>query len=305
MASKPSPPPPDVPRFALYGELQRADGAELVHIETIQTRSRQHDWHIGRHTHQGLFQVLFLMQGHVRADVGDAVWERDGPAVITIHPALEHGFDFSEEAQGYVLTIDEQLVYAAGRERGDLFAPLFISPLALSLETMPALHARIKTQLDSLMAETAWPHYGHTHLLEWLACGVLVLLTRAQAEQQSAHQSGRGDFELFSRFRAQVELHFREQWQVGHYADALQLSPVRLNRLCLKVAGRTAFDLAQDRLMLEACRKLTYAPSPVASIAYELGFQDPAYFSRLFKKRMGVTPKDFRRQSLTGAVQAD
>jgi AraC family transcriptional activator of pobA len=300
MARKPLPTQQDVPQFALYGEQQRAEGAELVHIETIQARSRQHDWHIGRHTHQGLFQVLFLMEGQVRAAVGDAVWERTGPAVVTIHPSLEHGFDFSEEAQGYVLTIDEQLVYSAGRDRGDLFAPLFIQPLALSLEGMPGLLARVTALLESLMAEAAWPHYGHTHLLEWLACSVLALLTRAQAEQQSAHQSGRGDFELFSRFRAMVEQRYKEQWQVGQYADALHISPVRLNRLCLKVAGQTAFDIAQDRLMLEACRKLTYAPSPVASICYELGFQDPAYFSRLFKKRIGMTPREFRQQSLPG-----
>ncbi|MRV73687.1 helix-turn-helix domain-containing protein [Duganella sp. FT92W] len=300
MARQPRTPQQDVPQFALYGEQQRAEGAELVHIETIQARSRLHDWHIGRHTHKGLFQVLFLMKGHVRAAVGDAVWLRSGPAVITIHPALEHGFDFSEEAQGYVLTIDEQLVYSAGRDRGDLFAPLFIQPLAMSLETMPELHARIAALLESLMAEAAWPHYGHAHLLEWLACSVLVLLTRALAEHQFAQQSGRGDFELFSRFRAVVEQRYKEQWQVGQYADALHISPIRLNRLCLKVAGQTAFDIAQDRLMLEACRKLTYAPSPVASICYELGFQDPAYFSRLFKKRIGLTPKQFRQQSQAG-----
>jgi AraC family transcriptional activator of pobA len=48
--------------------------------------------------------------------------------------------------------------------------------------------------------------------------------------------------------------------------------------------------------MLEACRKLTYAPSSVSSIAYELGFQDPAYFSRAFKRHTGVTPKAYRER---------
>jgi AraC family transcriptional regulator, transcriptional activator of pobA len=301
MAAKPPLPQQAVPQFALHGEQHRMAGAELVHIETIQARSRQHDRHMGRHKHKGLFQVLFLMEGQVRAEVGDAMWERTGPAVITIHPALEHGFDFSGEAQGHVLTIDERLVYSAGRDRGGLFTPLFIQPLAMSLDAMPELRARIAALLDSLMAEAAWPHYGHAHLLEWLACGVLVLLTRAQAEHQSARQSGRADFELFSRFRAMVEQHYKDQWQVGQYADAVRVSPVRLNRLCLKVAGQTAFDIAQDRLLLEACRKLTYAPSPIASICHELGFQDPAYFSRLFKKHIGMTPKQFRQKSLQDA----
>jgi AraC-like DNA-binding protein len=52
---------------------------------------------------------------------------------------------------------------------------------------------------------------------------------------------------------------------------------------------QSAFEIAQERLLLEACRQLTYLPAAVASIAYELGFQDPAYFSRLFKKRFGLT----------------
>jgi AraC family transcriptional activator of pobA len=55
--------------------------------------------------------------------------------------------------------------------------------------------------------------------------------------------------------------------------------------------------MTQERLMLEACRKLTYVPAGVAGIAYELGFQDPAYFSRLFKKLVGMTPKEYRFRS--------
>jgi AraC family transcriptional activator of pobA len=70
-----------------------------------------------------------------------------------------------------------------------------------------------------------------------------------------------------------------------------------LNRLCLKIAGKSAFEITQERLMLEACRKLTYVPASVAGIAYELGFQDPAYFSRLFKKLVGLTPKAYRERT--------
>jgi hypothetical protein len=49
---------------------------------------------------------------------------------ITIHPSLAHGFAFSEEAQGYVLTIDQNVLFAAAGQDGDLFAPLFVEPLA-------------------------------------------------------------------------------------------------------------------------------------------------------------------------------
>jgi AraC family transcriptional activator of pobA len=286
--------PAAVPRFALYGEQTRAENAEFVHIELIETRSRVYDWHIDRHTHPGMFQVLFLFGGEVRAGVDDALWECQGPTVITINPTVVHGFDFAPEAHGYVLTVDQHVVFSAAENQADLYSSLFIEPLAIDLAALPDMRARLEALLQQLLAEAIWPQHGHTLMLDWLARCILLLLVRVHADHRIADQSGRSDFELFSRFRAEVEQHYRDQWQVADYAIALRATPTRLNRLCLKLAGKSAFDIAQDRLMLEACRKLTYVPASIASIAYELGFQDPAYFSRLFKKRIGVTPKAFR-----------
>lgn len=286
----------EIPRFALYGEQARADGAEFVHIELIETRSRGYDWHIDSHTHAGLFQALFLLGGEVRATVNGELWECSGPVVITIHPSVVHGFDFSPEAHGYVLTVDQNVVFALADTQTDLFAPLFVEPLAIDLHAQPEMQARIESLLQQLMAEAAWTQHGHTLMLEWLARSTMLLLVRVHEAHRFADQSGRSDFELFSRFRAEVEQRYKLQWQVGQYADVLRVTPTRLNRLCVKLSGKSAFDIIQDRLMLEACRKLTYLPAGIATIAYELGFQDPAYFSRLFKKRMGVTPKGFRRR---------
>lgn len=291
----------EIPQFALYGEpAPRNNVAEFVHVELIETRSRLHDWHIARHTHPGLFQVLFLLQGSVRAEIHDAVWECAGPTAMTVHPSVVHGFDFSEKAQGYVLTVDQHLLFGADKQ-ADLFAPLFVEPLAIALGGEPALLGRLEALLENLIAETAWPQYGHTLMLEWLARSALLLLVRLQAERNAATRTGHSDFALFSRFRAAVELRYKENAAVAAYADALRVSPTRLNRLCLKMTGKSAFDMIHERLMLEACRKLTYAPSGVASIAYELGFQDPAYFSRVFKKQMGVTPKQFRQRHMPSA----
>lgn len=289
--------PSTVPEFALYGEATRGKDAEAVHIELIETRSRKYDWHIGTHTHAGLFQVLFLLGGQVRANIDGELWECDAPVALTIHPSLPHGFDFSEEAHGYVLTVDQNLLFAAAGHEGDLFSPLFVQPLAVGLGSAPELLVRIEALLQNLIHEASWPRHGHALMLEWLARSTLLILVRVQAERRIADTSGRGDFELFTRFRVEVERHYKEQWQVGQYADLLRVAPARLNRLCLKLAGKSAFEMTQERLMLEACRKLTYVPAGVASIAYELGFQDPAYFSRLFKKLVGVTPKAYRQQA--------
>jgi AraC family transcriptional activator of pobA len=287
-----NPPLPTVPRFALYGEQSHAAGAELVHIELIETRSRLHDWHIARHTHAGLFQVLFLTDGQLNAEIDNSEQVCTGPTVITIHPSVEHGFDFSHEAEGYVLTVDQSMVFGAG----DGFAPLFVHALVFNLNDESQLASRLELLMTQLMTEFAGQHQGHALMLQWLAQCVMMLLVRLHAERLSAEQSGRNDFELFSRFRAQLEQHYKEQWVVEQYARKLSLTPARLNRLCLRLAQQSAFDLTQRRLMLEACRQLTYLPSAIATIAYELGFQDPAYFSRTFKRQMGTTPTLFRER---------
>lgn len=300
MPTKLARPSRDIPRFALYGEASRAEGAEAVHIELIETRSGLYDWHIDTHIHHGLFQVLFLLKGQVSASIGDAVRECAGPVALTIHPSLAHGFEFSRKAQGYVLTVDQQVLFASSSEHGELFAPLFVEPLAIDLAAAGPLRGRLEALLEQLLAEAAWSQRGHALMLEWLARAALLLLVRAQAEHSLADRSGHGDFALYTRFRAAVEQRYKEQWQVGRYAELLRVSPTRLNRLCLRIAGSSAFEIAQERLLLEACRQLAYLPASIATVAYELGFQDPAYFSRLFKKRFGVTPRAYRAAPQAG-----
>ena len=295
----------DIPQFTLYGENAAAENAEFVHIELIETRSRLHDWHIQSHTHRGLFQILFLFCGHVQAEIDAGLWECEGPVAITIHPSVVHGFDFSREAQGFVLTVDQNLLFADKLGvHATLFSTIFVEPLAIALSAVDDSRQRIETLLKQLMTESSWPRAGHTLMLEWLARSVLLLLVRLHSDHRSADRSGRQDFELFSRFRGLVEEHYKEQWQVSRVAGRLRVTESRLNRLCLRLAGKSAFDLMQQRLMLEARRKLTYVPSGVASIAYELGFQDPAYFSRAFKRHTGMTPKQFRQQASADGADA-
>lgn len=287
-----------VPQFALYGESAPNDAAELVHVELIETRSRQYDWHIANHTHRGLFQLLFLLRGKVRASIDGATWECVGPTVITIHPSVVHGFDFSRAAQGYVLTLDQSMLFGDGVNHMDGIAELFVEPLQMCFAAAPAGLARIEALLGQLMAEFAAPLDGHARMMDWLARCILLLLSRAQKERDDSALIGRADFDTFTRFRALVDGHFREQWNVGQYAARLTMTESRLNRLCLRIGGKSAFDLAQQRLILEARRKLTYVPASVQSVAYELGFQDPAYFSRVFKRHTGITPKQFRQQAV-------
>jgi AraC-like DNA-binding protein len=88
-------------------------------------------------------------------------------------------------------------------------------------------------------------------------------------------------------FKVAVERHLTEQHDVHTIAEALALTPGTLYRLVKEFAGVSPKEWITNRLMLEAQRQLQYSPLSVKELAYSLGFNDPGYFSRLFKKSTG------------------
>lgn len=284
----------DIPVFSLYGETARVDDGEFVHIEDIRARSSLYDWHIKPHQHRGLFQILFVARGAVEVQADDAVHDVPVPCALSVPPAVVHGFRFRPRTHGYILTISEAML-ACMRDRG-LVEDLFVEPRVVSFAGEQQMAGRVAALLAEIAAEMRTEAPGRAAMQEWLVSAVLLLIARRQ-EHAAAEQRRGLQQRDFARFRVLVEAHFLEHWPVGRYAGALQMTESRLNRLTRTVAGKSAFDLIQDRLLLEARRKLTYVAAPISLLAYELGFEDPAYFSRYFKTRVGVTPSAFRREA--------
>ncbi len=102
------------------------------------------------------------------------------------------------------------------------------------------------------------------------------------------------DSNVVQRFVALLELHFLEHWQVSDYAKALAISPTHLSRLVRAASGQSALRMIEARIMREARRNLAYTHLSISTIAYSLGYADPAYFTRVFKRDAGVSPKAFR-----------
>jgi AraC family transcriptional activator of pobA len=100
--------------------------------------------------------------------------------------------------------------------------------------------------------------------------------------------------ELMSRFGALVERRYRDNHSVGQIAAALHVSESRLRNTCLATTGQSPIQLLHARVLLEAKRELHYTSKSVREIAFALGFEDPAYFTRFFSRLAGLSPRAFR-----------
>jgi AraC-like DNA-binding protein len=129
---------------------------------------------------------------------------------------------------------------------------------------------------------------------------VLAYLNLLLAELNSAYFKNKEPIQIlnanlskFIEFKLVVETHLTEQPSVNTIADKLALTTNSLYRIVKEYSGVSPKDFFTNRLMIEAQRKLLYAPLSVKELAYELGFNDPDYFSRFFKKCTGKSVSEF------------
>jgi AraC family transcriptional regulator, transcriptional activator of pobA len=279
-----------LPAFVLYGEAG-SPGLPLLHVESIEARSRLHDWEIDSHVHHGLHQIVWLRAGPVTALLDDTRSEAQGPLAVVIPPAVAHAFRFTPASDGFVLTVDARLLTEGDDSRlGAALQALFAAPRVLAVA--PADAAPLHALCQVLLAEST--RDAGTPVPTWLARAFVWRLAEQTRRGLDGGPREAGHDALYTRWLVLLEAHYREHWPVTRYAQRLGLSTDRLNRLVRAETGMTAQAALHARLMREACRRLVHVAAPVSRIGFELGFDDPAYFCRFFKRHAGVAPRAYR-----------
>jgi len=284
-----------IPDYHLYGEAPRVHDERTLHVESIEARSARHQWRIDAHQHRSLNQLMLVIDGGGIAAAEGRIAHFDPPALVLVPSGTVHGFEFEPHTHGYVVTLSDELLMEAAR-REPALTPLFRAPQTLSLPARHRSTGALVHAVQLLAAEHAAREPGRALALEGAMSLLLVDVLRAvQAAPVPEADSPSGRHrELAARFRAAIEASFRRGTTIPAYARELQVSESQLRKACLEATGRPPIHLLHARIMLEAKRQLFYTSRPIAEIAFALGFDDPAYFSRFFTRRAGKSPRAFR-----------
>ena len=98
-------------------------------------------------------------------------------------------------------------------------------------------------------------------------------------------------------FSRMIEQDYSKHHLVTYYARKIGITAAHLNIISRQITGKSALNLIHERLLLEAKRNLVYTNLSISTLSYTLGFADPAYFTRFFKRNSGASPKEFRNQT--------
>lgn len=280
-----------------FREVRHFQPDDCLHYEPIEVRGRLQDWTTPAHRHEMLHQFEVLERGSVAATIDGRRHTLVGPAAWMIPPGVMHGFVYERDSVGHRVSVPSGLLQAAVAPSPKLQERL-AWPVIVPASNMAANGDELRELLALLVREFEAQRPGRTEALQAHAVLLAMWFIRREAVGQIAAEPPHDM--LVDKFRALTEVHFRAHWTIGAYAKALDVTPDHLSRRCRAATGLGAQDLVQERLMLEARRLLAYTPSPIAEIAHQLGFDDPAYFSRVFAKGAGQSPSAYREAIALG-----
>lgn len=271
-----------------------------IHYEHLEKLADFFGRNMPVHHHDRFYQVHVILNGTVRVHLDETSYTVKGPMFFLTPPTIPHAFVTDNNATGHVITARQQLVWelmGAMIPTGLASKSFINSPLCVALSPEKDSTAERMLHLLSLMAdENDHTSMEHTLALKALLQLVLIDIARLSDQKQPKQKTRKEDVRIFHRFNELIEEHFREHLTLTQYSKMISVTEARLNEICRRLAGLPSKRLIMERLMQEARRLLSYSVAPITEISYQLGFKDPAYFARFFRRNAGVTASEYREK---------
>lgn len=270
--------------YDLYREMQSTGTpSEAIHCESISARGLKQPWRLDEHRHYDLHQYFWVTRGGGRVVI-DGVTHGFGANTALFIPNLTvHGFEFTPGTVGWVVSIVNDLPIAMPE-----------NPMMCVLPS-PRDQAYLTGDFNNLNAEYVADTPDRQETLLHHA-GLLSIRYRRMKSGilRKGFSNDSARTRLMRKFITRLEDRYGTPDTVKDYAGALSVTTTHLTRVCRETTGKPATKLIQDRTMLEARRSLANTKLKVREISDDLGFQTPAYFTRVFTASTGKSPRKFR-----------
>jgi AraC family 4-hydroxyphenylacetate 3-monooxygenase operon regulatory protein len=161
----------------------------------------------------------------------------------------------------------------------------------------------IKGLFQNIQDELEWKDSSAEEMIRTYVKQIIIRATRKWKKQNLDNASVKipgSELDIFRDFSRHLEIHFREKHNVAEYAELLHIAPKTLTHKFKNLNLESPNQFIINRILLEAKRLLFYTDKPVKEIAYDLGYEDPAYFNRLFTNKTGSTPSNFKKNYSSG-----
>lgn len=283
---------------------QRYAGEE-IHYEAQAKLANFFGQHMPPHRHDRFFQLHFFTKGAIRVFLDDMQYICQAPAFFLTPPSVAHSFITDSGCEGHVLTIQQNIVWPLLQV--DLKVQ-HIDPICISINQLNEKYmcdlSLLEDYLNKLKNEFEANKQGKNFALRNLINLIFLQIMYLAEAVPPRTKNGCSDLKLFRNFNELIESNYDKHWSLTQYAEHLAVTETRLNDICRRLADISSKKLIFDRQMQEAKRLLIFTDTSINHICYQLGFKDPAYFSRFFQRHAEMRPSEFRQRYLQQEYRA-
>jgi AraC family transcriptional activator of pobA len=244
----------------------------------------RHDYH----------ELIWIRSGRGRHLIDGEPLPAEQGTVTLIGRGQVHVFEQGERLHGAVLRFGDELLAGAAQRAAPSW--MLAGRGGRTVAVPAGEEGALEAVLRSLARELALPPDAQSSELQRHLISVVLLWNERWYDAECPDVDD-AQVRLHRRFARLLERDFAHHHDAVHYADALRMPPAALSRALSEVTGRATKELVLDRVMLEAARLARFTDLTVGEIAHRVGYEDPLYFSRAFKRRFDESPRSYRQRT--------
>jgi AraC-like DNA-binding protein len=268
---------------------ERAE-SQTVHLRKVEGQALEHE-------RTPYFTLYLLRKGKGEVRAGDAHYTFRAPVLLAFNPYQLVAFSRTKDLSGTALQFHANFFCIEAQHEavgcnGVLFNDIYGAPV---VELDDATAKEFATVLGGIRRELLRENLAHQEIIVSYLKILLITATRLKLEQQKKDYAGQAKLpEALQRLRQIVEENFSREHRPQFYAEQLGYSPKALGRLVKTHFHQTLTELIRERVLKHAKWQILHTRRQIKDIAFESGFDDELYFSRLFKKACGCSPAHYR-----------
>lgn len=273
----------------------------LIHYDSLEAFAGFFARDMPVHRHVQHLQLHYMDSGETRFHIDDRIYSVSGPSCFFTPPSVPHSFQTQEGTTGHVLTIHQSLIWQLQdeglyQEGGlNLSDGICLGAAALQCSYDHQQWVTIGQLFRTIGLEWVSQNSAKQMMLEHLCKALVLQIARLGSNPSPSSDASNESLIIFRKFTDMIEHSYKHHLSLPEYCERLGLSERRLNQICRQIANQSPKSLVVDRLVQEAKRLLIYSTATSKEICYQLGFNDPAYFCRFFRKHTTMTTQAYRK----------
>lgn len=279
----------------LYGSDRIEFEKGLIYVYPFGIIGKEYNNKIKSHAHNNQFQIFVIITGDTDLIYNQGKVRLTGPAFITIPKNTEHGFEHLSELKGWIISLSDSVVEHMIKREAEVIEAIE------AFQTTTVVKGEYSEEVFDVMLKCIKEYQetnpGRLLMLEYLVGQLIVHLSRIpKLLQKELLNTDNSSIVYYRRFTQLIRTSTSYKKSIDEYASNLKITSGHLSRICSTIAFKSPREIIMDYYLSQAQLLFSDGEKSIAQVCYSLGFEDPSYFSRIFKRKTGMTPNEFRKK---------